>query len=237
MAAIQNNQPIIGSYQSGEFTLRFDMNSIPGLFERIDQILVDDLDRIWISEDNGNIYVNAGTGFQLVQTSNQLRVFKMKKGPNNTVYMLRGGQFFIFQDPQNFAQFSQDNSQLPADIFVNLEVDKDGTAWLLPSPSGTDIVQFRQNHQVVSYKFYEVNLAEHRINGMTIDPSGELWIATSNGIKKWEGYSFSRYCKYNTGLSLLNFSNIAIGTDGRVWSVGRSLESSQRKLLMAEPGT
>jgi hypothetical protein len=63
-----------------------------------------------------------------------------------------------------------------------------------------------------------------------------LWIATSNGIKKWEGYTFSNYCTYNSGLGFLDFSSIVAGNDGVIWSIGRDTANMERGLLRMRLG-
>jgi len=236
ITAVQEQQAIVGTYRRGEFKIKYTVDSIPGTFQTIDQILVDDLDRIWISDNTGNLYANTGDGFKLVVTTSQNRVFNMKQGPNHSVYMLRGGNLHIFDDPKTYSQLSRENSDLTTDFFRDLEVDKDGVAWLLPSGSAAYLLQLTPDHQVNRLDFYNINLAELRVNAIETDPLGDIWAATSNGIKKWEGNSFSNYCRYNTGVGVLTFSRIVVGNDGRIWSLGRDQKNLEQRLMLSEPG-
>ena len=144
--------------------------------------------------------------------------------------------FYIFKDPQSFVRVNDQNSELPTSFFRNLEVDGNGVAWLQQAGGAPYLFQFKPNFEVKKLNFHHINLAEIRINRLTTDTNGDLWVATSNGIKKWEGESFSKYCTYNTGLSMLNFSQIAVGVNGNIWAVGIDFESSEPLLILSEAG-
>ena len=234
-AANQGSMPVIGTYNEGTYEIRYTVDDIPGSFERIDQILIDDLNRLWISENNGNLLVNTGNGFVQVVTPSEGRIFKMKKAPNNSVYTLRAGQLYEFQDPETFTRLDKSSSDLPSDFFWNFEIDKDGTLWLLPNASSSQLIRLSPDSQVATYDFYQINLAQLRITDMASDPSGGLWVATANGIKRWEGSAFSDFCKYNTGIPALNLNRIVVGNEGNLWFLGRDPLTLVRQLVHSQP--
>ena len=229
------SMPVIGTYNDDTYEIKFTVDDIPGSFDRIDQIVIDDLNRIWISENNANLLVNSGDGFESVVTPNESRIFRMKKAPNNSVYALRGGQFYMFQDPETFTRLDQSNSDLPSDFFWNFEIGKDGTVWLLPNASSSHLIRLSPDSQVSIYDFYQINLAQLRITDMATDPSGRLWVATANGVKRWEGGAFSDFCQYNTGIPALNLNRIVIGNEGNVWLLGRDPLTLVRQLIRSQP--
>ena len=235
-AALQESTPIIATYAGDTYQIKYTMDDFPESFDRLDQMVIDDLDRIWISESNGNLFVDSGNGFEKVITPDESRIFRMKKAPNNGVYLLRGGQFYMFQDPENFTRLDQSNSDLPSDFFWNFEIDNQGAVWLLPNASASQLIRLSQDLDVTTYNFFQVNLAQLRINAMTVDASGSLWVATANGLKRWEGNEFSDFCKYNTGIPVLNVNNLVVSKNGDVWSIGRDPSTLVRQMVKSQPG-
>jgi len=150
--------------------------------------------------------------------------------------VLKGGKFYIYQSPQKFVLFDKDNSDLPAVFFRSLEVDTEGIAWLRAGSSQPYFILFKPDFKTNRLDFTDVNLAGTRVNAISSDSFGNIWVATSGGIKKWEGTSFSAYCKYNTGVPILNFTQIEVGDDGNIWSLGIDIENSEAGLMLSQPG-
>lgn len=236
IAGFQHGELLIGTYVSKSFEPKFDSSDFPVVFSGIDQFLIDGSNRLWLGDEFGNLHVQFENGFDLVKGLPDGRVWTMRNGPDNSVYALKGGQFFIFESPQEFVHVGKHNSDLPSDFFRTLEIDASGVAWMLESGSGSYLVQFRTNFEVKRLELHQINLAEIKINSLTTGPGGDLWVATSNGIKKWEGEEFSRYCTYNTGVPILSFSRMAVGKNGNIWSIGKDTASSQPVLMLTEAG-
>lgn len=236
IAGFQDGEVLIGTYNSETFEPKFDSSDFSLAFSDILQFLVDGSNRLWLGDDLGNLHIQSENGFDLITGLPDGRVWTMRNGPGNSVYALKGGQFFIFKSPQDFVQVGKHNSDLPSDFFRTLEIDANGVAWMQQSGSSSYLLQFMPNFEVKKLESYKINLAEIRINSLTTGPNGDLWAATSNGIKKWEGEEFSRYCTYNTGVPILNFSRMAIGKNGNIWSIGKDTVSLKPILMLSEPG-
>ena len=235
-AATEGSVPFIATYTDTGYQVKYTADDFPESFDRLDLVVIDDLDRIWISESNGNLFVDSGDGLEKAITQGQNRVFRMKKAPNNGVYLLRGGRFYMFDGPGSFIQLNQSNSELPDEFFWNFEIDNQGAVWLLPNASATQLIRLSTNGSVSTYDFLKVNMAQLRINAMTVDASGSLWVATANGLKRWEGNEFSDYCKYNTGIPALNVNNVVVSKNGDVWSIGRDPSTLVRQMVRSQPG-
>ena len=138
--------------------------------------------------------------------------------------------------PTDFVQVGKSNTDLPTDFFGTLEVDADGVAWLQVGGSSPYFLNLMPNLEVRRLEYHDINLAEIRVNSISADGLGNLWVATSNGIKKWEGTSFSNYCTYNTGVPILNFRNIIVGGNGEIWSIGNHMETSEYVLMLSKTG-
>jgi hypothetical protein len=231
-----NRQVVIGTYTEGELEIRYDLTNLLEEDTRIERLLVEGSGRVWFSDNKGNLFVNSGNGFNRVAFSSREWVTKLLEGPDNKVYILKGGRFFIVEDAQNFVQVSRNNANIPVDFFRNLAVDGNGVAWLHPGASNPFIIQFFNDFEARRLNFRSINLVEIRINDLVTDPSGNIWAATSNGLRKWDGDSFSSYCDYNTGLDILDFSSIGVSQNGDIWSIGRDTTNLQRTLLLAQPG-
>ncbi len=231
-----DQQSIIGTYINDVLEIKYDLSDLLAEEIQIDRLLVDEIDRIWFSDDDGDLYVNSGGGFERVPFSSQQWVSKLLQGPNNNVYLLKGGRFYIVEDAQNFVQVDRDNADIPVEFFWDLAIDAEGIAWLRPTESNPFLLQFSSDFEVRRLDYREINLLEIRINDLVADPNGTIWAATSNGLRRWDGDSFSSYCDYNTGLDMLNFSSIAVGKNGNIWSIGRDTTNLQPTLLWSQTG-
>ncbi len=236
IAGFQDGEVVIGMYRSGKFEPKFYSSDFPLLFFGIGQFLVDEENRVWISDNTGNMYAQSEDGFDLISGFDNGRVRTIRKGPDGTIYVLKGGQLFIYQNPQKFMRFDKDNSDLPAVFFRSLEVDTGGVAWLRADGSQPYFIQLMPDFETKRLDFADVNLAGTRVNAISSDSFGNIWVATSGGIKKWEGASFSNYCSYNTGVPMLHINQIAVGANSKIWSVGLDLESNDPLLMLTEAG-
>lgn len=236
IAGFQDGEVIIGTYLSGRFEPKFDSSDFALDFSGIDQFLVDGSNRLWVGDNFGNLHVRSENEFDLVTGLTDGRVWTMRNGPDNSIYALKGGQFYIFESPQKFIHVGKHNSELPSDFFRTLEVDAQGVAWMQVSGSSSYLLQFMPNYQVIRLELHKINLSDIRINSLTTDLNGNIWAATSNGIKKWEGETFSKYCTYNTGVPILSFSRMAIGKSGNIWSIGKDTASLQPILMLSKAG-
>jgi streptogramin lyase len=236
ISGYSEGQAFIGVYQSGGLEIRYNQAQLPGALGLINQILIDDLDRIWISDWLGNLFVSsAGEDFDQVDLPAEERVSVMEKGPDNKIYLLKGGLFYVVENALSFVQYGSQNSDLSTSIFRKLKVDKNGIAWLQPTGSSYMLI-FNPDHSVQRINHIEVNLPQIRINDLFSDHHGDIWMATTNGLRKWEGNAFSEYCTYNSGFKIIDFSRILASGNGDVWSVAKDPLTNTNRLILAQTG-
>lgn len=237
VAGTKEGRPFILVFQEGQLNEEPDTISLPEDLSGIDKILIDDTNRLWLTDLEGKIYVRQpDSDFIMLQLIPERRVSKILRGPGEKVYLLKGQEFVVFDADLNPVFMNSENSELPADRFIDMAVDNLGVAWMYYSRPAPNLVRFNPDGQVAVFNFYDINMAEINLNSMTIDHLNNLWIATNKGIKKWEGNSFSDYCTYNSGLGILDFSTIVAGDDGVIWSIGRDTVNLERRLLRARLG-
>jgi ligand-binding sensor domain-containing protein len=80
-------------------------------------------------------------------------------------------------------------------------------------------------HEQFHFKYITVDdgLNNNRVRGLAQDKFGFIWIGTSKGVARFDGYSVVNYTNYITDTGLVNFEETrAIHTDkeGTLWSVG-----------------
>lgn len=235
VAGVKDGQSFIGVYRSGVLEIRYNQDQLPGEMDLIDQILIDDLDRVWISDWFGNLGVSSESGFDLVDLPGEERVTVMEKGPDNKIYLLKEGLFYVVENASSFIQYESQNSDLPTSFFRRLKVDRNGTAWLQPTGSSY-ILNFNPDRSVKRINLNEVNLSRIGINDLFSDHQGDIWVATSNGLRKWEGHTFSEYCTYNSGFKIIDFSRILASGNGDVWSVAKDPATKANTLILAQTG-
>lgn len=237
IAGSMNGAPVVATYSHEQLTVQFDFAVLPEEISEIHQIFIDDLGRFWLADADGKLYVgNENNGFEVIDFLPELPVSGIYAGPDNNVYMIKGQRFVIFDSSLRPELINEENSDLPTSFFGDMVVDGNGVTWLLYNRPFPQLIKFMPDQQVTIYDFYEINLAGVRLNSMAIDHLNNLWIATSHGIKRWEGDSFSSYCDYNSGLKMLDFSRIITGIDGSIWSIGKDTASLERRLLLSQPG-
>lgn len=69
---------------------------------------------------------------------------------------------------------------------------------------------------------------------LAIGPDGTLWIATDNGLARFDGDGWSRFTPQNADLVSAHVSEVAIDADGTVWTVAHT--ASQELGLSAYDG-
>ncbi|GJM28249.1 MAG: hypothetical protein DHS20C17_08840 [Cyclobacteriaceae bacterium] len=231
-----DEQKIIGIYKSGTLEIIYNQSQLPNEMGPIDQFLIDDSDRVWISDLYGNLYVNSSDGFDLVALPSQVRLSAMEKGPDNKVYVLKEGLFYVVENAATPVQFGKQNSDLPTSLFRNMKIDRDGVVWLQPGGSSDYLLQFNPDQSVKRINLIDAEIIGIRINQLASGADGTIWIATTNGIRKWENQSFSAYCKYNTGFRLLNFRQVLVASNGDIWSSARDPATQENLLVLSEAG-
>ncbi len=78
--------------------------------------------------------------------------------------------------------------------------------------TGTDL--FSQNYNIQTFTT-EDGLSHNDVRAMAVDSSGFMWIATWDGLSRYDGYTFKNYFhKTNDSLSLPYFSVLNLKVDG-----------------------
>ena len=232
VAGIKEGASFINTYRNGELDEIPGSVTLPPGLSRIGRIFIDDLNRLWITGNEDEIYVRkAELEFQKISVAPKRRVTKILKGPDQKIYMLKGQLLVIFDTDLNPSILSDENSDLPTDLFGDMAVDGQGVVWLRYNRPASQLVKLMPDGQVEVFDFYDINLAEVRLNSLATDRMKNLWIATSKGIRKWEGNTFSNYCTYNTGIDMLDFSSVVAGDNGIIWSIGKDTVNLGWKLL------
>ena len=107
------------------------------------------------------------------------------------------------------------SSEIPA-LTLHLFSCKKGLVFLLfvslLIAAGTDL--FSQNYNIQTFTTRE-GLSHNDVRAMVADSSGFMWIATWDGLSRYDGYSFKNYFhKTNDSLSLPYFSVLNLQVDG-----------------------
>ncbi len=81
-------------------------------------------------------------------------------------------------------------------------------------------------HEQIRFKYITVDegLNNNRVRGLAKDNYGFIWIGTSKGVARFDGYSVINYDKYKTDTAVVNFSEVrGIHCDkwGTLWVVGQ----------------
>ena len=174
VAGLVDDQLILGVYEDGTLQTKFTVNDFDKPILSVDRMLVDALDRIWISDSQGNLFAQDSEGrFQSIEVIPERRISKMSRGLDSTVYMIKGGLLVKFDGPKEFSILNSENTDLPIDFFGDLEVDSQGNVWLSNNGVSPSMIKLMPDLQIEKYHFYDINMAEQRLNAMTTDQSGE----------------------------------------------------------------
>lgn len=60
-------------------------------------------------------------------------------------------------------------------------------------------------------------LPHNTINGITVDVAGNIWVATTGGLARYDGQDWQVYLPDNSGIPSTYVSNIAVDSDNRKW--------------------
>jgi signal transduction histidine kinase/ligand-binding sensor domain-containing protein/DNA-binding response OmpR family regulator len=72
-----------------------------------------------------------------------------------------------------------------------------------------------------TFNFHKLNvtsgLSDNRVQSIAEDNYGFIWMATSNGLNRYDGYTFKQYFATNLGYDHNDFTEIYVDASGTVW--------------------
>lgn len=235
IGAEKDQKPLVGTYEQGELVVKYQQDDFPTDFGLINSILLDNQQRVWVCDWAGKLIVNDGSGFQSIELPTTLPVSKMIKGEGDQIYIIQGSAFYILSNAETLEQFDRSNSDFPTSYFSDLAMDNQGVVWLQPRGTNRYLVQLYPDRSVQTVDLNR-NLLGVRINSLATGPNRSIWIATTNGIRKWEGSNFSSFCTFNTGLKSLDINELKIGSNGNIWIETKDPETNKNLLILSEVG-
>ncbi len=238
IAARWENKGLLGLWNDGEFEALYEDTEIGGPIFNIYRMTVDHQGMLWFSSVNGEIFRQTEAGdFEQIPDQSDVPVSKMLSSSDGTLYMLKGFEILIFKESLTPQTLSTSNSGLPIGYFRDFAVDNQGVLWLtVAGLKETYLVRIYQDQTVEVLELADLNMPETFINAIWSDSEGNIWLATSNGIKKWEEEYFSGYCTFNTGNPILSPTDIVVDSQGIVWSMGKDAVDSRRKIIRTDTG-
>ncbi len=108
--------------------------------------------------------------------------------------------------------YNKANSPLGSNTITSITVDNKGNKWFGTYDAG--LVKY----DGLTWNVYKMNdiAGGNRVNDLEIDSDGNLWVAT-DGIRKFNGSTWTTYNKDNSGLPTDAVKDIAIDKDGVLW--------------------
>ena len=194
---------------------------------------------MWLGTLTGKLYIEQESGafLEFTQFPNSF-IGRLQTGPNNTILAIKGFDLLIFEDrvqPPEVLVFSE--SGLPGGFVSEFAVDQNEDLWLIIQGFQRGVSLARLNLSTTNAEVFDpltINIPDTFAQSLTVDNTGALWLATSNGLRRWDGERFSNYCQYNTQSPILSISQVAIDENGTVWSLGLTPDELEPRLVRQE---
>lgn len=107
---------------------------------------------------------------------------------------------------------------IPMSQTAQTETDGDGDVWVRWHWFSTDTCLMEITPTATNvYRKSDFPFSEIDMNQMKFDHHNRLWLATTKGVYRRDGQTWTAYNKDNSGLSLNNVTCLAFDSDDRVW--------------------
>jgi ligand-binding sensor domain-containing protein len=124
-------------------------------------------------------------------------------------------------DGSQFTNYNSENSGLPQSVTAatagikSIDFDKSHNVWISCTENG--IVKFDGKDWIV-YNKDNSELPTNVINGIKVDKTGNIWIATNLGLAKYDNQNWTIFNKENTGFPSDKFIKISIDNSNNIWA-------------------
>lgn len=180
-----------------------------------------------VDVDGNDIFV--GTHFQglLQLTDNRLTVIPLidNQLDNNSFSFISGcldnnGLFYVgtLYGLQTYSKETEEASLMPMSQTYQVEPDVNGNVWLRwPwfSPD-TCLMEITPTTTNVYWKD-DCPFNDCTVNQIKFDRDNRLWLATTKGIYRRDGQTWTAFTKDNSGLSYNNVNSLVFDANNRVW--------------------
>lgn len=94
-----------------------------------------------------------------------------------------------------------------------IKLDQKGVIWIGSYSNGLFAVELSGSKLIYKY----IGLKNEIINSITVDNNNNKWIATTNGIYKYNDFVFTNYCKKNSGIINNTINFIFADINNSIW--------------------
>ena len=133
-------------------------------------------------------------------------------------------------DGTNWTIYDSNNSILPDNWISTISIDPAGNKLITPGYGG--LIKYNDS----TWTTLAIPDSIASIYQINFDEDGNMWLATINGVAKYNGLNFTVYNKSNTQLLNKYISSIAIDNMGFVW-VGSNIDPVYGNCLQKFDGT
>lgn len=196
----------------------------PDNHEQIMSVEPDSGDMVWCGTLKGKLLRFDGTKFTLTDVSNSPLmsnyISSIVTGADNSVWI--GTQNNLVNSKQSdFISISKSDTAFNPPYVTAISSDKYGNTWIAFGAGDTTLLKISNKGSVVFNKsnspFQSSFPFVAFINRMKTDNNGNLWLATINGLYKYDGNTFVNYNTSNSPLPANNILTLAIDNKNNVW--------------------
>ncbi|MEW6468001.1 MAG: two-component regulator propeller domain-containing protein [Bacteroidota bacterium] len=177
------------------------------------KIFLDSKKKLWFATFGGGISVYDGKQFKTYTTSDGLpcnEFFTVTEDKYGTIWFgSRGKGVIKFSDGKFYSYTKEDG--LSHDKVYSLYFDKTGRLWIGTTAGGINTM-FEQQFQPFTIPGYETAL----IYGILQDKHDFIWIATENGLIKYDGKNYKIFTE-SQGLIGGDITSICEDYEGNIW--------------------
>ncbi|MGH7950573.1 MAG: ligand-binding sensor domain-containing protein, partial [Limisphaerales bacterium] len=222
----------------GERFVTFDPANTPALTHaRVRKLFVDSRGTLWINTYDGSLTTLRQGAFALERRNPRLSEAEMtlvSSSSNRVIFLTSRGDLLRKSLSSSVGKNWEETIPPNPGIAALCREDGRGTIWYCDSAGHL--------WRWLNEKRFEplpksVGLAERKINCLTTDSGGHLWVGTDKGIAEWNGAKFQNVTPTN-GETSVNVTFLFIAKNGSIWTVadGRLREAIGQRWI-SEPNT
>jgi sugar lactone lactonase YvrE len=165
----------------------------------------------WIGTDNGLVHFN-GEKWTTYSRANsglsddEIGSISVDSSDNVWVGSMHGLDVFNGEAWRSF--------DIPVFNIVSTAVDSMGNLWIGNHHDGVTVFD---GEDWIRYTQANSGLVSDYVRDIAIDPSGNIWVGTTEGVSVFDGEDWTSYSQANSGLATDGVTDIAFDPSGNIW--------------------
>ncbi len=191
-------------------------SDIPGNF--ITSVCLDSNNILWIGTYDAGAASYNGSEWTIYNESNSIlpeKVMSVQCDAQGNIWFATRHNGLIKFDGTDWEEYSEENFNFPTSVLNTLHIDTKGSIWAGSYEHG--LIMMDSSGKTTEYNTLNSSISSDVIYGISSDQDNNIWIATEQGVSKFNGSEWTVYNTTNSVIQSNQTSCIYIEKGKIVW--------------------